>query len=222
MAIAYDTATTSTGSSVNSLSFSHTCTGSDLLLLVAVTMRRINSATVDDVTYNGVSMTLVTTATSGSRYAELWRLAGPATGSNTVAVSLSTTEQEVSAGVMSFTGVDQTTPVGTAATATGSGTTPSVAVSSTTGELVVDALAIENAGTLSVGAGQTSRYNTFGAGGWNKHAGSTEPGAVSTTMSWSDTVGGEWAIIGVPMKPATGGGGGSGVPVKMFQYRMRR
>lgn len=38
-------------------------------------------------------------------------------------------------------------------------------------------------------------------------AGSTEPGASSTTMSWSNSTSQAWAIAAVPVKPVSGGGG---------------
>ena len=222
MAIAFDATAVSGGDNLASVSFSHTCTGSDLLLLIAVHCLQLSGQTVSSITYNSVAATLVATADQGNRYTELWRLAAPATGSNTLAATFSASMNNVGVRAISFTGVDQTTPLGSAVTATGNSTTPSVIVPAATDDLVFDCLTIEHAGTLSVGAGQTSRYNAIVAGGgFNKAAGSTEPGAASVTMSWSDTAGGPWAMIGVPIKPVAASGGG-GVPRFMFAYRQRR
>jgi hypothetical protein len=138
-----------------------------------------------------------------------------------VEVTLTGAEAQPTAIACSFTGVDQVTPIGTANTATGNSTAPSVVISAATDDLVFAHTTIEHAGTLSVGAGQTSRYSFIGSSGFNKYAGSTEPGAASVTMSWSDTTGGPWAITGVPLKPATAAGG-SAIPVIAAQYRMRR
>jgi hypothetical protein len=219
--IAFDDDAQSGGRLVDELTYSHTCTGSDLILLVSANLKRLGSETVTGVTYDGVALTLIDSDVGGQRYASLWYLVGPATGANDIVVSVSQTVQSVDSGSISLTGVDQSVPLGTANTANGSGTAPSVTVSAATDDLVVDALCIENAGTLSVGASQTQRYNAVGADGWNKRAGSTEPGAASVTMSWSDTVGGQWAIVAVPVKPKAAAGG-SAIPVIAMQYRMRR
>lgn len=83
MSIALDTVTTP---AQGTTSFSHTCTGSNLVLIVSVTS---DNANVTAVTYNGVSMTLGTSATGGSSSVNtyLYYLLNPATGSHTVSVS---------------------------------------------------------------------------------------------------------------------------------------
>lgn len=221
MAIAYDDDSGGVAGSASSLTFSHTCTGSDLLLLVGVSLYNLNGATISSVTYNSVAMTLVDTAVNSSRRASLYRLVAPSTGANDVVITLSASEFDIVGGSMSFTGVDQTTPLGTAATANGNSTAPSVNVSAATDDLVAAILCIEHSGTLSVGAGQTSRYSNIGGAGFIKGAGSTEPGAATTTMSWSDTVGGPWGIVGVSIKPKAGTGGGA-VPRAIHHYSLMR
>jgi hypothetical protein len=223
MAIAFDTTSKAAGDNVSSLSWSHTCTGSDRVLFVSYHSHKVNNRTVSSITYNGVGLTQVSgaQAQNGTRYVDVWYLINPASGSNTVLVTLSGGELNCGALASSYTGVDQTMAIGTAAAANGNSTAPSVSVSAATDDLVADFLTIEHAGTLTVGAGQTSRHNAIVVpGGWNKSASSTEPGAVSVTMSWSDTIGGPWAMVGVPMNPATAAG--SSIAAKMFQYRLRR
>ena len=104
--------------------------------------------------------------------------------------------------VSTYTGVDQTTPHGTAATASGTSATASVTVSSATGELVIDCATTSNGAlAATVGAGQTQRAN-FGDTGNHLHLGSGEAGAASTVMDWTFTFDG-WGTIGVPLKPAS-------------------
>lgn len=56
MAIAFDATTTSSlGSAVTSITFSHTCTGSNRILFVCTANN--GGANVTGVTYNGVAMT---------------------------------------------------------------------------------------------------------------------------------------------------------------------
>ena len=197
--IAFDAASSATLSGPGTLSWSHTvAAGSDRCLVIGYSdYGWITNAT--NVTYNAVAATSVSTATNGNGpVASLWRLVAPDTGANTVSMDV-TSQVTSSGGAVSYTGVDQTTPFGTAATATGASTTPSVVVSSASGELVVDALS-SGGNTPTAGAGQTSRIalaNFFGM--------SEEAGAASVTMSWTTDTSNEWAIVGAPLKAAAAG-----------------
>jgi hypothetical protein len=197
VAVAFDAASSSnTGGS--SLTFSHTCSGSDRLLIVGVSVD--SGHTVSGVTYAGAAMTQIGTATAGNVRAYLFSKVAPATGANNVVVSLAGGgSSETSAGAISFTGVSQANPLGTVGTNSGtSGTTASVAVSSDTDEIVVDVVSV-NSSTPTVGADQTSRWAD--ARGSTKGAGSTETGAASTTMSWTVGSGDHWAIVAIPVRP---------------------
>jgi|GEM_PF-2380773 len=202
-AIAHDLATTSTGLNASSCSFSHTVTGSNTILFVGIASNAASQKYPTLVTYNSVAMTSVATSTNGGLTVNLFYLVAPTGGANTVSVTLSGTANAVICGASSYTGVDQTTPLGTAATATGTSVTPSVNVTSATNELVVDVMAATVISTPSADASQTSRYATFvSAGSKSTGSGSSdEAGASSVTMSWSISSA-PWAIIGVPMKPA--------------------
>lgn len=196
-AVAFDAATTGTGSSVGSLTFSHTvgAGGVDRLLIVSVS---IDNRTVSGVTYGGVAMTSVGSVQNGAQISHMWRLIAPATGANNVVVTMSGGGVDIIAVATSYTGVNQATPLGTPATATGSSVTASVAVASATGEIVVDSVS-SNLGTLTVGALQTQRGN--GVGGDNQGGSSTEPGDASVTMSWTIGSSSAWASVGVSIKP---------------------
>lgn len=202
MAIAFDAASEAgTPAYATSLSWSHTCTGDNRILIVGLSF----FLTVTDVavTYNGVAMTLVDNAVGGNGGKPwMFRLVAPATGSNTIAASW-TTSSSCAGGGMSFTGVSQSAPLGTAAKNTGASTTPTVDVTSASGELVVDVVSNANAGGApSVGADQTERYNQLGSGTNNVYgAGSHEAGAATTTMSWT-IVSTNWGIVAVPLKPS--------------------
>jgi hypothetical protein len=199
MAIAFDAASSSNGSGA-SLTWAHTCTGSNLVLIVGVSVD--TGHTVSGITYNAVAMTQVpggTVATANIR-SYLYYLVGPATGAHDIVVSLGGGGgSNLAAGGMSFTGVSQFNTLGTAATNSGNtGTTASVVVSSDIDEVVVDCLATgSNAAT--VGAGQTRRWNDNNSNVFGQ--GSHETGAASTTMDWTITSGNHWAIVAVPLRP---------------------
>lgn len=200
MALAID-AVSSAGGSASSFSWAHTCAGSDRVLLLGISWYDTID-TISSVTYNSVAMTLVPSSSKsiGQYTTVLYYLVAPATGSNTVAVTFTNAVFDFGGGAVSFTGADQSTPLGTANTASGTSTTPSVAITSTTGEIVLDTLIITHSGTLTVDGSQTQRWNSTG-GGFTKYAGSTEDGASTTTMSWSNSTSQDWAITGVPVKP---------------------
>jgi hypothetical protein len=181
-------------------------------MMVGVSINNDGSETVSNVTYNGVGLTPVGSATQGTgSRVEIWRLIAPDTGTHDVVVTFSDNLDETAkVGVTTFTGVHQTTPLGTFAGANGYSLGPAtVDVSSATNELVFDTVGCPRVGStgcqsLTVGAGQTQRWLEQQADGFGyRGGGSTEPGAATVTMSW--TIGGTasspWAIGAVPIKP---------------------
>ena len=125
-------------------------------------------------------------------------------GTANVVLTMSASARVV-AGSSTFTGVSQTNPFGTVATATGTSKTPSVTVvGSTTGMFVDMATAEGIAGTtFTAGTGQTGNSGTTGsttadAAGMS----STKPGATSTTLSWTFSNSSPWVSIGVPIQAA--------------------
>ncbi len=215
MAIAYDATSGLTTGWTYSDTFAHTCTGADRLLLVWVFFDRGNgSYNVSSLTYAGVAMTQVTTFAYGYRYAELWRLVAPAEGANNIAATYSNVgpTAKIIIRAFSYTGVDQTTPLGSMSYATGYGATASLVVASATNELVTDMVSVQSAGAnVLVGADQTSRYESDNATTGIAALGfSEEAGAASVTMTW--TFGGDnWEIAAVPIKPV-GAATPSGIP----------
>lgn len=215
MAVTYDNASSTSGSGVTSLTWSHTCTGSNLGLIVGVSFYPGNVESVTGVTYNGVAMTTIGSVLSVDQRAHQWRLINPATGAHNVVVTFSDAVDAV-AGAVSATGVHQTTMIGTQATASGTAVEPTVDVTSATDELVVDCLCWwENgAGAPTVGADQTQRWeihSTANADG----AGSTQVGAATSTMSWTTPNAETWALAAVAFKPSA-----SLAPIPIFAYNI--
>jgi len=97
MAIAYDSSAKST-----SKTFSHTCTGSNLFLVVVTDS---NNANPTAVTYAGVSMTNIN-SNAFEGYMNIWILCAPATGSNSVVVTTTSTNDAYMS--VSYSGVKQT------------------------------------------------------------------------------------------------------------------
>lgn len=197
---AFDATSTAGGLNISSLSWSQTCSGADRVLTVGVNIFDVAAPpieTVSSITYPaGTNLTVIGSGiTNGFNRVEQWRLIAPATGANTVLVTITSVVEALTAGAVSATAAHQTTPVGTQATASGTSTDPSVAVAAATNDLVVDAVQT-GALTLTVGAGQTQRWNNV----TNSGAGSTKPGAATVTMSWSTPLSDDWVIAGVAIK----------------------
>jgi hypothetical protein len=193
-AVTYDTAASGTADDVTNLSFPKTNTGSNLSLFVCISHR----TTITGVTYNGVALTQVgTTLTADSRSLDMWHLIAPASGAHNVVISSS-------AGIfghavaLSFTGVHQTVPLGTPATADGEfGAPRTVTVTGVANGMVVDCMTIEDS-TPTVGGGQTERYHVAY---WQHLASSTSVATGSVGMTW--TFADDYnAAIAVPILPA--------------------
>lgn len=207
MAIALDNSQLQSNSGNSTWTQSHTCNGSDRYLIVVV-----GGPNYSDLKYAGVSMTLLKSEfMSGvGMYCKIFGLVAPASGANNLVLTHpggAPSEQHIV--ISSWTGVDQSTPTGTAVSTlqdNGSNSSISVVASSAAGEVVVDGVAVYNR-SITAGAGQTSLGNT-GAGYYPTTASSYESGAGSVTMSWSWLSGQYSAIVAVPLKPSSGGGGG--------------
>src|SRR3989442_7436342 len=178
--------------------WAHTTSGTNRVLVVGVSCANITTRTVGSVTYDNVAMTIAASAVNaGNAGAEIFYLVAPAAGSNTVSVTLSGSANSLVGGAVTLTGVNQTTPLGTFASATGSSIAPSVNATSNTGETVIDTVSLTSSGAITVFGGQTQQWQ---AGTSGRGAGSTKPGASSVTMSWN-SANLAWAIGAVGVKP---------------------
>lgn len=209
------TVTTKTAASAGSTNFnigSHTTdTGTDCLL-VGVFWSGTTTTTVSTITWNGVSLTTVpsSTATSAGAAKIQWfyLLAPTIQSASTVTITMSAASRG-GAVAINYSGVHQTTPFGTAATATSSvnNTTPTVTVTSATGEIVLAGWCSNNGDTTTetTDASISEICNfigsaTAGAVSGREVAGD-KAGAASVVMSGTWSTSRAWAISGVSIKP---------------------
>lgn len=104
--IAFDAAATGSVLPGTSITYSHTCTGTNRTLIVSAEANT-GSDVVTGITYNGVAMTLVGKVSSGTMWSYLYILVNPASGANNVVVSISSSNY-VRALSASYTGTLQT------------------------------------------------------------------------------------------------------------------
>ncbi|MDZ4405378.1 GEVED domain-containing protein [Prosthecobacter sp.] len=207
---------TGTSPTFSSHTWAHTTgTGSNRLLLVGVAIESdIQSTLVNSVTYSGQSLVKVGSQQSaeGEARMEIWRLVNPPSGTANVVVTLNQACDDAVVTVAStFSGVHQSTPLGTFASAQSdqgdSAPAPSLTLVSASGELVFDVLALDDADTITApGSGQTQRMKLTQADSDSGITGaaSTKAGASSVSMSWT-TSPDSWALGAVSIKPATTG-----------------
>ena len=125
MAIAFDAAANGRVTDT-SLTFAHTCTGTDLILFVGVGIRNQSNDIVSSITYNGVSMTRVPTngyvaETTGNDSAYLYYLINPATGANNVVITISESQDMMGVST-SYTGARQSSQPDASNKSTSAGT----------------------------------------------------------------------------------------------------
>lgn len=214
MAIAFDAASNggAFASHLNTLSWNHTCTGSNLLLVVGVCLT--DSGSDPTATYNGVSMTKIASQTgsgSGDRVI-LFYLINPATGTHSVTITETGTLVS-SGGGISLTGVKQSAQPDASGT-TGGNPAPSLAVTSVAdNSWYVDIAGIGLAGsavnfnTPVPGLQKVNVNNTVATFGWAlamQVYGPKTP-AGSTTLSWTESLaaGSDYVVASFAPAPTT-------------------
>ena len=219
-AIAFDNAaSTSSAANVSSLETGSWAIAGSERILIAGAMSGAGTPVAPSAAKwggsGGTDLTIIGVSTNFATFGHMsqWRLVAPSASTTTLYVSWPSNQDETAIGGASYTGVDQTTPLGTQASATGApiSTAATVDVSSAAGELVVDVVAfLDNSGnitSLTAGAGQTARVDIDLVGGldFESFGMSEEAGAATVTMSWTGTgTNTGWTIKGVPLKPSGG------------------
>ena len=186
MAIAVDA--TSSGeitSPATTTTVAHTCSGSDLVLVVATAY--VDPSIVSGVTYNGSAMTKSIERNDGDYLnCQLWYIIDPSTGANNIVATHTNTGTMKVFGV-SLTGAKTSDPIDVTGSETnGAGTDPSLAVTTNNANSILVDVVTSPGAVYTVGASQTEIDNVLS----NSHTGaaSYESGgaAGSYTMSWSE------------------------------------
>lgn len=193
MAVLFDNVGSAGGNSVTSLSFALVIGSSaDRAVIVGFTHRPVGQ-TAYTVTVGGEAcVEIAGTAVEGVLLRSvLWGKATTLTGSQTVSGAWTTAADSVM-GAVSVSGVNQTTPFNNGVNAKAESGSPSLAITSTNGDLTVD-----NAASISAltAPSQTQRYQTTTSSASGQ--GSTGPGTGSATHSWTQTPSDRWSQSGV-------------------------
>ena len=205
MAIAFDAVSfgEGAGTDLNGTVMSHVCTGSNLILILGLTIQ--TGATVTSVSYGGVAMTLIDEYDSGgSGQVKNYYLIAPATGSNDVAV-VTNNNGAWKIGATSYTGVRQILQPDSNGETNGSGTTDAAisrtSVANNCWHVGWISSTVNGAVTLTAGASTTMRTTTAKVSGmFDNNAAITPAGAntLHATQSASNT----FFAVSITISPA--------------------
>lgn len=189
------------------LTFSHTCTGSNLVLVVGVGTSVAGGAIPSGVTYNGVALTFIDNSANGNpnTNTSLWYLVAPATGTHDVVVTTAV-NAAMSAGATSLTGVDQTSPLGITGKENATNRYPSLVIATgTDNSWIVDVLSADGYVPTTTGTNQTARWDEAVPSVGFTPAGSTETTTTTGnyTMSWDMTISDQYSHVAAEFKPAS-------------------
>jgi len=209
MAIAYDSSSSGYTASGSSLTFSHTCSGSNRILFVGVGPYSAGS-TITGVTYNGVSMTLIATSGAsavGGQHALMYYLINPTSGANNVVVSASSSIK-IAAVSASYTGALQTGQPDSSATNNDPGPGN---VTTLTGSTTVASSACwtvmcgfnDNEQALSAGSGSTLRIDGTHGNAMFDSSKEVPLGSYSMTYTGGSA---HYCLVIASFKPATTNG----------------
>ena len=192
MAIAIEDDNSASAAGANQITFAIVPAGTNRLLVVSGgNSAGENRATLSAITLGVVSVGDSRWDVTNSTFYRAWcnSLTQPATGSATVTIDLSDSDDELGGGAVAFSGVDQTTPIDGVNTATGSSDTISETVTSAVNDLVYDTPYAVYQGNLNETGGGDLRWNELNIGTYIDTAGYTEAGATTVTRSYDKTGG---------------------------------
>ena len=200
--VASNTAQTAT---THSFAYNSGVTGTSRVMLVGISYLNANNRAVSSITYGGAAMTLVGDLNynnGGTTYytrVYIYRLIAPPTGSNTLDVTWSgALSQGAVVGAITYTGVNQTTPTGTFASASGNNSSPSVTVTGATGRLMFGVASGQTTSAYTVTGGGTQLWGSIPFSGQTAGNAQSRPGAASVNMTWSGS-NSRWAAAGVSL-----------------------
>ncbi len=201
----------------NTISWTHTVGSGSNRLLAGCAYSRDTVAgdtVLSSVTVNGLAATIVrqdsdNAGSSSTFRSALWYLVNPGAGSNTIVLTWANPLASYGVGsAISFTGVDQASPLDAQAGATSvtvQSADPSNSVTTVANHALIMDCVLDSSSGAVVGAGQTERVNTTTTVGVDSTLISTtsdKTPAGAEAMNW--TIGsGTWASSAASFKPAT-------------------
>lgn len=211
MAITFDSASDgATASGGATFGWTHTTSGSDRILFVTTLSTNLGSDNVTGVTYNGVSMTKVDSAppaTGIDRAVTLWVLDNPASGANTVTVSMTGGNSDTYGSSSSYAGAKQTSTVDNKTTNHSDSTTSLTTSLTTVADNCWTIIGAWYSGTRPIaGTGSTIRTTNGIPALYDSNAAITPAGSYSMTLTTTPTAGVNAVMASFAPVPSTATG----------------
>jgi len=212
--IAFDVASEAFSNSAQTLAWSHTCSGANRRLWVAV--MTLSGRSVSTVTFNGTNLTALTRS-AGGQPVQLWFLDAPSTGTHSIVVSIGTPNSYIYAAAASYTGVRQTGTADSQNTQSVVGSSVSTSVTTVEDNSWV-ILCARNDSSGDTNASTNSTERAAGASGTVQLYDSNSPVTPAGSFSMTVTNGGSYqtTIAMASFAPVSN----SPVPVRSSQFTM--
>ena len=186
----------------------HTTSGSNRLLVLTADIWQDSPGvgTITSATYNGTALTKATSTRSGGMASEIWYLANPQLGSNTLSVTITGATDAIKLAGASFSGILQSFPLLDAIASRESfGGNPSATTTTATANALVVAT-LSRFGTTDATTNRTSIFNdsvtsTLGAASYQI---ATAAGAYGDQYVGSASA--DWSMAMAGFEPATSNG----------------
>lgn len=192
--VAHDFDSGAQGVFVNTISWSHTCTGTDLLLFVTMAYSLVPGMLVTSVTYNGVAMTVLgsTLTAPGGVKSVTYYLMNPATGAHNIVLNTDNAGDILDCNASSYNGVDTSTAPNIITT-----DVASASPTTTTGTTTVNNawVALFGSGGQTAGTGATKRGSSHAQNGCNYDSNAAVTPAGSYSMTTSDVSNHAWKMV---------------------------
>ncbi len=209
-AIAFDASSSNSTATSQTCTFSHTCTGSNLTLVIGAESLNVPAPVSNSATYNGASATSIINISDGSNNSATTILfkTAPATGANNIIVSsIDAVPLDTSGYGLSFTGTDQTqSGGGTSSTGLTHSNAPTQGFTTNfANSWIIDNVIVGGGvGETTTGTNQTSRVQ-FSTANANRILGSSETTTTtgSYTTSWSLPVAKDWVYLAAELQVST-------------------
>ena len=169
----------------------------------------LNTVTVSAMHCGGVTGAAITGADTGTGKnirVVCWGVTAPASGSQTADASWNTSTT-AALGVVTASGVDQTTPLNHGNAATSATASVSVSITSASGDLTATAAYTNDAWT----GGFTNQTLKWSVGTGVSYSGDVGPGTGTTTHTWTDQFSGQQLTCAGANFVASGGGGSASI-----------
>lgn len=199
----------------SSLSWNHTTSGSDIVMVVGVTTDDSNNTDyiVTSLTYNSVSLTRENyiDQTSADYRSSVWYLANPSTGTHSVSVTFTNLVSGIFGGSITLTGANTSSPVDNSSVKAGSTGNPATTITTNNdNSYIFGVMMNDEFDSSKIGCSDSQKWHGDTSGEYSVGCSKTTTSAGGYTMNFFSNDGNEeYATAIIAINEASAGGGGA-------------